>query len=282
MKNADYQTRTFTAQWAGVKTYGCWHLPDSPIGVCCLVHGFGEHSGRYDDSVIPWLISRGWAVLCFDLVGHGRSAGKRGHCRGYSQLMEQLTAAYSMARKDHPNLPLMLYGHSMGGNLVLNFVIRGLGKPDLLIASSPYLRLAFSPPAWKWWAGKLLWKIWPSITMPSGLDPKAISSQPEEVKAYLADPLVHDLVSPNYSFPVIEAGEWALENASRYNLPTFLAHGTSDRIIDPAGSETFYQESTRAELLLLEGGFHELHHDKVRSDYFSALGDWLDRWKAPL
>jgi alpha-beta hydrolase superfamily lysophospholipase len=115
--------------------------------------------------------------------------------------------------------------------------------------------------------------------MPSGLDPGAISSQAEEVEAYRNDPLVHDRVSPNYSFPVIEAGDWVLKNAVDWDLPAFIAHGKADRIIDPAGSELFHEQATDTELHLLEGGYHELHHDKVRSVFFNALKTWLERWE---
>ena len=266
---------SFQTTWGGVKTHGTWYLPDGPAGLAVLVHGFGEHSGRYEDSVIPLLTSEKWAVLAFDLVGHGRSGGKRGDCAGYSQLLEQVTTAWGMGRSRFPNLPGLLYGHSMGGNLVLNVVLRGLAEPDALVASSPYLRLAFRPPAWKWQAGKLLLHLLPSVTLPSGLDPQGISRDKREVEAYRNDPLVHDRVSPRYSFPILEAGEWALEHAGELGVPAFVAHGTADPIIDPDGSRLFCERAPRCRMYWEEGAFHELHHETSRRRFLDALGAWL-------
>lgn len=265
----------FQATWGGISTHGCWYLPDTALGLAVLVHGFGEHSGRYEDSVIPFLTSEKWAVLAFDLVGHGHSGGKQGDCAGYPQLLEQVSGAWHLARARFPDLPALLYGHSMGGNLVLNFVLRGLGRPDALVASSPYLRLAFRPPAWKWWAGRAMLHLYPSITLPAGLDPAGISRDPWEVEAYRNDPLVHDRVSPRYSFPVIEAGEWALEHAKGLDVPTWVAHGTADPIIAPEGSRLFCKRAQVCQLYLDEGAYHELHHETSRQGFFEALGKWL-------
>ncbi len=268
---------SFETHWGGVRTWGHYFTPVKSLGIVVLIHGFGEHCDRYTDSVIPVLLRENWAVLTFDLVGHGRSGGRRGHCRGYGQLMEQLREALEMARLRNPGLPLLLYGHSMGGNLALNYALRHPEAADGIIASSPYLRLAFEPPAWKWHAGKVLRRIAPWVTFPSGLDPNGISRQPEEVAAYRSDPLVHDRVSPAYSFPVIEAGAWALRHAAELQLPLFLAHGTADPIIDPEGSREFHARAPGSELLMVEGGFHELHHDRDRGLFFERLGDWMQR-----
>lgn len=265
----------FQTTWSGVATHGSWHLPQAPKGVALLIHGFGEHSGRYEDSVIPFLCRREWAVLTFDLVGHGLSGGKRGDCAGYPQLLELVGAGWKKARDRFPGLPALLYGHSMGGNLAINFVLRGLGRPDALVASSPYLRLAFRPPAWKWWAGRLMLRLYPGITLPAGLDPAGISRDPREVEAYRSDPLVHDRVSPRYSFPILEAGQWALEHARSLAIPTFVAHGTADPIIDPEGSRLLCAHAPACTPYWQEGAYHELHHEKGRQQFFESLGRWL-------
>ncbi|WP_088341050.1 alpha/beta hydrolase [Robiginitalea sediminis] len=265
----------FRAFWAGVETAAWWYRPEAPKGVVLLLHGFGEHSGRYRNSVLPVLHESGWAVLAFDWVGHGQTAGKRGYCRGYDQLLDQGVEAFREAKKQYPALPLVLYGHSMGGNLALNLVLRERVNPDGVIASSPYLRLAFRPPAWKWRLGKCLLKVAPGLTLPSGLDPGGISTLAEEVAAYRKDPLVHDRVSPNYSFPVIEAGEWALENASKLEVPTLLLHGTADPIIDPEGSRILHRQSDATHLVVIPGGYHELHHDAGRNAVFKAVSGYL-------
>ncbi len=267
----------FSGVWQGIPVHGYWHVPKDPKGVLVLVHGFGEHSGRYLDGVVPFFGARGFCCFGFDLVGHGRSGGKKGDCKGYDQLLHFVDTACRLARERYPKLPLLLFGHSMGGNLVLNFALRGLGKPDGMVGSSPYLRLAFKPPQWKWQLGRLLERVAPHVTVPAGLDPNGISRDPREVAAYKKDPLIHDRISPRYSFPVIAAGEWALANASKLTVPALLLHGTADPIIDPEGSRRFARATPHAKLVQIEGGYHELHHDLDREAYFKGLDAWLSQ-----
>lgn len=269
------QKAGYTEEWAGART-SVYHfdIPE-PQGCVVLVHGFGEHAGRYESGVVPALVQAGWAVLTFDLVGHGYSGEKRGHCQGYAQLIGQVSAAFEKAGELYPGRPRVLYGHSLGGNLVLNAVLRGAVSPAGVIASSPYLCLAFRPPAWKLAAGKVLLRLAPWVTLPAGLDPSGISSQQEEVAAYREDPLIHDRVSPNYSLPVIAAGAWVLEHASQWDIPLLIAHGEDDPIIDPEGSRILHRRVAGSQLLLLEGNRHELHHDRGRAVFLEAVARWL-------
>ena len=261
--------------WAGTQIYGYWSVPGKPKGTVLLVHGFGEHSGRYREEVVPYLSEQGLAVFAFDLVGHGKSDGKRGHCQGYGQLMDLLSDAVAETQNRFPGLPLFLYGHSMGGNLVLNFTLRSGGPQKGIIASSPYLKLAFKPPSWKLFFGRMLQKIAPAVTIPSGLDPAGISRDAKEVQRYQSDPLVHDRVSPAYSFPVIEAGEVILEKAGEIGIPVLVLHGDADPIIDVEGSIAFAKKAPNSQLVLFPGAFHELHHEREREAFFREIGKWL-------
>lgn len=275
MPEPDFKMETFKEDWDEVSVHGFWSVVENPGASVLLIHGFGEHSGRYLKGIVPFFNQHGYSVLGFDLVGHGKSGGKRGHCQGYQQLMNLTGQGLQKARSRYPDIPVLLFGHSLGGNLALNFVLRGLGKPQGVIASSPYLRLAFKPPAWKWNLGKLLAQIAPAVTVPAGLDPAGISRDPQEVMAYRSDPLIHDRVSPAFSFPVIEAGEWAIQNAEKLDIQTLILHGTADPIIDPEGSRAFHDKATHTHLELLGDGYHELHHDLGRELYFEAIDTWL-------
>lgn len=249
--------------------------PNQSKGVVVLVHGFGEHSGRYVENVVPMLLDAGLTVVLYDNIGHGKSGGKRGHCPSYEALLDILDEVITKSKSIFPELPLFLYGHSMGGNLVLNYTMRRKNSIVGTVATSPYLRLAFQPPKWKMLIGKAMLKILPSITLPAGLDPKGISRIPEEVEKYTSDPLVHDKVSPMFSFPIMEAGEWAITNASKLTIDTLLLHGTDDPIIDYKGTEAFHQNSDKTILNLFEGGYHELHNDLCGDEMLEAISIWL-------
>ena len=269
------ETTEFKFHLHGCEVFGFHTKPQEIKGVVVLVHGFGEHSGRYKPNVIPSLVSSSLAVVTFDNVGHGKSTGKRGHCPSFEALLDILNEAIEKAVEVYPNLPIFLYGHSMGGNLVLNYAMRRKTKVRGIVATSPYLRLAFQPPKWKMFLGKFMLKIMPSITLPSGLDPKGISRIPEEVEKYKNDPLVHDQVSPMFSFPIMDAGEWAIEYTSKLSIETLLTHGTADQIIDHKATQEFHQNSNNTTLKLYEGGFHELHYDLCSDEMLTAITSWL-------
>lgn len=269
-------TREFALDSHGIAIYGASAVPREAKAVVVLVHGLGEHSGRYLQHVIPFLLSKSLAVVRYDQFGHGKSGGKRGHCPGYGALLELLGQVKAKASELFPDLDVYLYGHSMGGNLVLNRALREPEGIRAVVASSPYLRLSFQPPAWKMAAGRVLMHLIPSITMESGMDPSGISRIPEEVRKYMNDPLVHSRVSPLYTFPVIEAGEWAVANANKLSIPALLLHGTADPITDHKASMEFHNRSPLSELQLFEGGYHELHNDLCQAEFLERFTVWFN------
>ncbi|EAR00234.1 alpha/beta hydrolase [Maribacter sp. HTCC2170] len=257
------------------KIHAGYFQPDETKGVVILVHGFGEHSGRYEEYVIPMLLKTGFAVVVYDNFGHGQTEGNKGHCPSYMALLQLLGLVQEKANSLFPNKAQFLYGHSMGGNLVLNHALRNKTNIKGIIATSPYLRLAFQPPKWKMILGKAMLNVWPSLTLPSGLDPSGISRIPMEVEKYKSDPLVHDKVSPMFSFPIIDAGEWAIQNASNLNSNTLLLHGTGDPIIDFTGTEEFHENCEVTTLKLIDEGYHELHNDICREEVLNVIQNWL-------
>ncbi len=269
------ELKEFALEAFNIKIHGNYAQPETTKGVVVLVHGFGEHAARYQNSVVPMLLSTSLAVVSYDNFGHGKSGGKRGHCPNYEALLAILELAITKATNLFPNVPLFLYGHSMGGNLVLNYALRKKNGLKGVIATSPYLRLAFQPPKWKMSIGKMMLNLMPSITLPSGLDPNGISRIPEEVTKYKNDALVFDEISPMYSFPIMDAGEWAIENAAQLNVDTLLLHGTTDPIIDHKGTKAFHQNSSKTTLKLFEGGFHELHHDLCKDEMLDTIKNWV-------
>lgn len=271
------EKQDFTLVFKDINIKGQFIPTAEAKGVVVMVHGMGEHMGRYHKKVFPMLLKSGFAITAYDNIGHGTSGGKRGHCNSYEDLLTLVGIIIEKAEEHFPKLPVFLYGHSMGGNLVLNYSMRKQHNLSGVIASSPYLRLAFTPPKWKLSLGKLMMKLYPSITLASGLDPNGISRIPKEVKAYEDDALAHDKVSPMYTFPVMEAGEWVLNNANKLKTNTLLLHGTADAIIDYKATEELHQKVTTTTLELFEGGYHELHYDLCSNETLEAIQNWLQQ-----
>lgn len=256
--------------------FGQYWQPKKAKAVVVLVHGMGEHSTRYTTSVVPKLVENDFSVVSFDHFGHGKTKGKRGHNPSFEAVLDSITEVINKANELHPNLPVFLYGHSMGGNAVINYSLRIKNSLTGVVATSPFLRLAFQPPAIKLAVGKLLQKIVPSLTMGNELNANDISRIQEEVTTYVNDPLVHNKISPNFSLTFIDSGEWAIENAFKLNIPIFLLHGTKDKIIDYKGSKSFANNSKQATLKLYEGGYHELHNDLCKEEMLQDVVNWLD------
>ncbi len=254
-----------------VDFFGQYFKPDNIKAVVVLVHGMGEHSGRYANYVIPKLNQAGIGVITFDHFGHGKTKGKRGHNPGFDKVLDSVAYILKKSKDVFGDLPTFLYGHSMGGNVVINYALRRKNNLSGVIATSPFLRLAFEPPKWKMNLAKLVLKIFPGMIMDSGLEVEAISRDPKVVKAYKNDPLNHGKVSPNFSVVFMETGEWAIKNASKLNIPMLLLHGTADRLTSYKASEEFAGNSKNVQLKLFEGGYHELHNDLVKDEEINDI-----------
>lgn len=254
-----------------------YHTASQPKAVIVLIHGMGEHAMRYKH-VAEYYNKQNVAFISIDLRGHGRSTGKRGHTPSYDALMSDLEILLKKTNEEYPGIPVILYGHSMGGNLVLNFLIRK--KPDVkgAIVTAPYLRLAYEPPAWKVKLGKLSAGIFPSLTQSTGLDTKAISRDEAVVAAYEKDPLVHDKITSAFFVNVHFAGPYAIEHANDVQVPILLMHGTADRITSINGSREFANHAgSHVELKIWDGLYHELHNEPEKADVLEYETNWLKK-----
>lgn len=255
--------------------YGQYWRVKNTKAVVVLAHGMGEHSSRYQN-VVKKLNKNHFSVVAFDHFGHGKTVGKRGHNPSFDAVLESITKTIEKAREIFPDKPIFLYGHSMGGNAVINYVLRINNDVKGVIATSPFLKLAFRPPKIKLVVGKLLQKIAPSVTMGNELDPNDLSRDKTEVENYKNDTLVHDQISPNFSLTFIESGDWAIKNAGKLKIPTLILHGTNDKIIDYKGSEEFANNTQMASVQLYEGAYHELQHDLCKEEMTEDVSNWLN------
>lgn len=256
--------------------YGQYYAAEQSKAVVIIVHGMGEYGRRYERSVVPEFLKNSISVLSYDQFGHGKSDGKKGHHPGYELLLDSLDLMIDKTKELFEGLPVFLYGHSMGGNVVINYALNRPGKIKGLIVTSPFLRLSFTPPSWKLFLGKLMGILWPSITLPNELELEALSRDQNEITAYIKDPMVHDRVSYAYSIEFMDKGEWAIEHADQLQIPMLLLHGTADRLTDHKASEEFTQKAGNiVEYQPVEGGFHELHHDLDREVTIQKIITWI-------
>ena len=253
-----------------------WEPAGDPTGVLCVIHGLGEHGGRYDN-LGDYMTSRGWTVIAIDLRGHGRSGGRRGHISSYDAMLDDISILITEAAGRYPGRPVFLFGQSMGGNLVINHALRRKSGIAGVIASSPMLRTAFEPPRWKRLLGKYLRSILPLLPLRNEIRAADLSRDPRVVHAYESDPLVHDRLTLRF-YDVILAGEWAIRHASNMEVPALIMHGDSDRVTSSEASREF---SVRAgdicTYMVWEGFYHEIHNEPGKERALDHLTEWLNR-----
>jgi alpha-beta hydrolase superfamily lysophospholipase len=256
-----------------------WAPTDGPArAVLCLVHGLGEHSGRYA-AVAALLARRGYTLLAADTRGHGRSEGPRGHFPSIDAVLDDIGELLRQARERFPGRPLFLYGHSLGGVLALHYSLKRQPALHGVVVTSPALLTALEQQPAKVLAARLLGTLLPSLLLASGLDPTAISRQADVVQAYTSDPLVHDRVSLGFGKIMLEVSAWTRAHAREFSLPLLVLHGQADSIAYAAGSQDLVL-ALRPELGTLHlwpQAYHELHHEPEREQVLGTLTDWLDQ-----
>lgn len=256
-----------------------WLPAESPKAIIALIHGFGEHIGRYEHLARFYNLHE-IAVIGFDLYGHGKSGGKRGYIPDYQLLLENIGEFLSLLNEKFSDVPIILYGHSMGGNLVANFILRYPSqKIKAAIITSPWLRLAKEPPFLKVMAGRIISSFYPQFTDSADLDVSQLSADPTVGKAYLADPLVHNKMSATLFLGVSDAGHQVLQNADMLSIPTLLMHGEADRITSFDASKQFAElvpDSTITTRWWPEGR-HEMHNEVNKDEFFEFTLSWLEK-----
>lgn len=251
---------------------------EKPEYVVSLVHGMGEHIGRYDN-LVRFFNDRNIAVVAIDREGHGKSDGKRGHVTSFNALMWEVRQSLEKAAETFPGVPQVLYGHSMGGNLVLNYLFRK--NPDIkaVIATSPWIRLAQQPPKVLVGIAGMVKKLRPQFTLGSDLNAQYISTIPEEVERYLNDPLVHTRISVNTFTEMSKAADFLDQYEGTVTAPPLLlTHGNNDGIVDYNGTKNLAKR-LKGNVMYKEwdGMAHELQHDKLEVEFFEFIYEWITK-----
>lgn len=254
-----------------------WRPAGETRAVLAIVHGMGEHSGRYGN-VVEALVPRGYAVHGFDLRGYGRSPGQRGHVDSWSQYRDDTEAFLRAVGEAAPGVPLFLMGHSMGGLIVLDYVLRRPGGLAGVIVSAPGLAPKGVAKPSKVLLAKLLTRLRPRLSLDVTLDAGGISRDPEVVEAYLKDPLVHAKGSVRWGTESLAVIEWIKAHPGDLQLPILMSHGTADRLVSAAGTRSFFEGVTfpDKELRIYDGVYHEPHNDLDHQRVVSDYAGWIE------
>lgn len=283
MRESDSTLSPFTAADGDNLAVQFWPTPPGAArrGIVVLVHGLGEHAGRYDH-LARRLTGWGFAVLGYDQCGHGKSAGARGRLPNTMRLIEDLNDILQSARRRlAPGQKLVVLGHSLGALVTCVLVLLREVRADALVLSSPVFSPVLSP--WQKLLLRTAAPLAPDLTVRHGIAPEALSHDPEVVDAYKADPLVHDRISGRLANFIAQSGPRVLSRAPRWRLPTLLLYGGSDCVADPAASRAFAQAAPPGLVTAhcLDDMYHEVFNEADAEPVFDILRRWLDQ-RVPL
>lgn len=239
-----------------------------------LVHGLGEHSGRYGH-VAGVLAERGLRLCAWDLRGHGRSEGARGDVLRYEVLVDDLAGV--VAHFVTPGRPWFLLAHSLGGQVALRYLEER--RPDCsgAVIAAPWLRLAFAPPWWKLALARAALRVWPGFVQQTGNRWERLSRDTEHLASLPDLDLVHHRISARLYFAMHSMGEAVLADAERLRAPLLLLHGEDDPITCHRATRELCERAGSADkaMRLYPGVRHEIHNDLGREQVLAEVADWL-------
>lgn len=241
-----------------------------------FVHGLGEHINRYTE----WAESFNREKIGFtglDLPGHGSSDGRRGHIRSFSLTDEMLDILLKHIKSTFPATPVFIYGHSLGGGIVLDYLLRKKPAVKGAVVTSPWLKLSIEPDKFKLTLVSVMKRIIPGLVQPSGLVQENLSQDKDVISRYNSDPLVHDKISVSLAYNAMRAAGNSLNHSHELEVPLLLMHGSKDLICSPEGSSGFAAGTKMAELKIWDGGYHELHNEPFKNDVFEYIISWITR-----
>ncbi len=260
----------------GLALYGqIWQPLNPPKAVIVLIHGIGEHSNRYQH----WgkkFTTANIAVITCDHIGHGKSGGKRGHVEKWDDLLDEIDTLIQKAYEVFPGVPVFTYGHSLGGNLVLDHAVQRQPAIAGVVATSPGLAPT-RVPLHKLISGKILYYLYPAFMMTNELDITGLSKDERVIQAYQNDPQVHNLVSVRLGLDLINSGKRLVTQTREFPLPLLLLHGTADRLVKFQATRDFAEKlDGKTQFFPIQGGYHELHNEPEKDEVFALIHDWLD------
>jgi alpha-beta hydrolase superfamily lysophospholipase len=257
-----------------------WEPEGKTKAIVCLIHGLGEHTGRYAH-VGKAFNDAGYALFGFDLRGHGQTGGPRGHFPSLDAVLQDIHQFVAFQKQNNPGLPVFLYGHSLGGLMSLAYAIQFDDGLKGVVVTGSALRSALQEQKAKIMMARILGTLAPAMTIPSGLEAAAISRDPAVVEKYVNDPLVHDKTSLGLGKAALTAIDLCFAHTKEFKPPLLIMHGKADRLTYPSGSEDFAKLASETNkdvtLRLWDGLYHELHNEPEQKEVFKVMIEWMDR-----
>jgi len=264
-----------------------WSQASNPVGVVVVIHGLGDHGGRYQ-SLAQVMGAKGWCTYAFDLPGHGRSPGGRGRVDSFPGLLADIGVACRTMKERFPDVPLVLLGYSMGGNLVLNYLLRCLDegassatKPDGIVLCGPILLPPVPPPRPHIFAAWLTGYLMPWIQIKRPVDVEMLTGDQEQAEMIIEDPWMHTRITLYLATQLLSQGRWALDHARQIDVPSLVMCGEDDSLIDRSACENLAIRAGDCVTLRQWPGLrHDLFHDQGSEEVCQAVSAWLvDRFE---
>jgi alpha-beta hydrolase superfamily lysophospholipase len=256
--------------------FASWEPKENPIAVIALVHGLGDHCRRYDHWITQFAQNK-IATVSFDYRGHGRSEGKRGVINEFDELTSDTKLLIEKTKELFPGIPVILYGHSMGGTISMKYCLQSKDLPDIAIITSPWIKLKNPPSAVLKFLIRLANRFIPRLTVATGLRSDEFYGNDEFTDKKERDELLHNRISPRLFLEVCKQSEQIIRNIKTLNIPILLMHGKDDPITDISGSREIL-EASKANIDYKEwnDAGHHLHNYPGSNDVMNFIVKWIE------
>jgi len=277
MAKYSYSEGTYSGKGNARIAYKGWEA-DKPKGILVIIHGIGEHSGRYN-RIVDALGGKRISVFALDLRGHGKSQGDKGHIDSFLDYIFDLKIFMNMIREAHSDLPVIMLGHSLGGAIACRYSLTYQNDLKGIVLSSPALSIHTGTSVITRAAAPVLSVFTPKMEIQTGIDPKLLTHDEQEMALYSADPLIHNIITPRLYSEILKNGNYCSERAADIRIPLLVTHGGSDKIVPSKESESLFEHSLSddKQLLIIPDLFHEIMNEtpRERAKVLSVISGWI-------
>ncbi len=273
MRHSEFSMKSYD----GLDLFGqAWITDKNPKAVITLLHNHGEHSSRYEEFAQTITASE-YAVVSADIRGHGRSGGKRGYSSSYRKLIKDLKALITKSVNLFPDIPQVLLGTGLGGNIAIYYLSNNITNISGLIVTAPWLNIEQNFPKGKMLIGNLIRYIFPGMIIETGFTPEDILKGREATDKYKNDPFIHDKISLRLFYEMIFAGQRSARSIYKINMPILVMHGDNDKIVSLKDSKNFILNASGKTAFKVWNGYcHDLINDEGSVEVCKYITGWLN------